>query len=52
MAKGVIVLTGTGEVANEAHLRSYPALFRRFQIKIRLGYLELGDMARFFKRFL
>ena len=52
VAKGVIVLTGTGEVANEAHLRSSPALFRRFQIKIRLGYLELGDMERFFKSFL
>ena len=52
LARGVIVLTGTSDVACEAHRRTYPALFRRFQFQIKLGYLTLDDAGKFFRSFL
>ena len=52
LAKGVIVLTGTADVASAARRRAYPALFRRFQLQIQLGHLAMEDAARFFRSFL
>ena len=52
LAKGVIVLTGTADVASAAHRRAYPALFRRFQLQIQLGHLAIEDTVRFFRSFL
>ena len=52
LAKGVIVLTGTADVASAAHRRAYPALFRRFQLQIKLEHLEIEDTVRFFRSFL
>ena len=51
-AKGVIVLTGTADVASDPHRCTYPALFRRFQIQIKLPYLTLHDAKTFFCSFL
>jgi len=52
LSKGIIVLTGTTDVANETRRRAYPALFRRFQMKVELGYLSLDDAGKFFRSFL
>ena len=52
VSKGVIVLTGTADVASDFHTRKYPALFRRFQIQIKLRYLILDDAGKFFRSFL
>ena len=52
LAKGVIVLTGTADVASAARRRVYPALFRRFQLQIQLGHLAIEDATRFFRSFL
>ena len=52
LSKGVIVLTGSADVASEAHRYRYPALFRRFQIQIKLRYLTFDDAGKFFRSFL
>ena len=52
VSKGVIVLTGTADVASGDHMRRYPALFRRFQIQIKLLYLTFDDAGKFFRSFL
>ena len=52
MAKGIIVLTGTPEVADEDRQRNYGALCRRFPFQIRLGYLDDCEAGRFFHGFL
>ena len=52
MAKGIIVLTGTCEVANDDRQKKYGGLFRRFPFQIRLGYLDDCEAGRFFHGFL
>ena len=52
LAKGIIVLTGTCEVANDDRQKKYGGLFRRFPFQIRLGYLDDCEAGRFFHGFL
>ena len=52
LTRGVIVLTGLDDVVSEVNLNAHPALYRRFHVKVGLGYLGRSDIETFFRHFL
>jgi len=52
MGRGVIVLTGTGDIVEEHIKRRLPAVFRRMHREAHLGWMSGPDVARFFNQFL
>ena len=50
MGRGIVVLTGTPEIiANQAWV-SLPAVFRRVDFKVELGYMSAADVRTFLHR--
>ena len=51
LTRGVIVLTGLVDVVSEVNLNAHQALYRRFHVKVSLGYLGRSDIETFFQAF-
>ena len=52
MSRGVVVLTGTAETANDEARRALPAVFRRISYEAELTWMSRQEMLSFFRRFL
>lgn len=52
MSRGVVVLTGTSEIVNEAVKRQLPAVFRRVHREAHLSWMGAQDIRYFFRQFL
>ena len=52
MGRGVVVMTGTNEIAAETVKRCFPAVFRRSHFEAHLGYMVKAEVATFFRIFL
>ena len=52
MGRGIIVLTGTDEINSETVWRLLPAVFRRVNFKVELGYMSKADVCSYLRHFL
>ena len=52
MGRGVVVMTGTNEIAAETVKSCFPAMFRRIHFEAHLGYMVKAEVAKFFRSFL
>ena len=52
MGRGIIVLTGTDEIKAEKVWRLLPAVFRRVNFKVELGFMSKADVRSYLRHFL
>ena len=52
MGRGIVVLTGTDEIKAEKVWRLLPAVFRRVNFKVELGYTSNADVCSYLRHFL
>ena len=52
MGRGIVVLTGTDEIKQEQVWRLLPAVFRRVNFKVELGYMSNADVCSYLRHFL
>ena len=52
IGRGIVVLTGTTEIITNEAWVSLPAVFRRVDFKVELGYMSAADVRPFLHRFL
>ena len=52
MGRGVVVMTGTNEIAAETVKRCFSAVFRRIHFEAQFGYMVKAEVAKFLRTFL
>ena len=52
MSKGVVVLSGTGELSRPAYRQQFSAVFRRIHCTAELGWMSNDDMRSYLRHFL
>ena len=52
MGRGINVLTGTPDIVEDKAWCSLPAVFRRVDLQVKLGYMSAEDVHTFLHRFL